>query len=156
MKTLVIGYGNRSRRDDGVGWVVVERLRQLGLPADVAFLTVHQLEVEMAETLTGYEAVVFVDAAIPESPQAIQRAIVGPQLQSHPVAHFLTPSDVLSLCQTLYGHMPHAVLFSIRGRDFNFGEELSPEVERAAGEVVNQIEQLVRGNGVLAATGPNH
>jgi hypothetical protein len=26
MKTLILGYGNQSRRDDGVGWFVLEQL----------------------------------------------------------------------------------------------------------------------------------
>jgi hydrogenase maturation protease len=138
MKTLIIGYGNDSRRDDGVGRYVVEQLAKHGLP-DVELQTAHQLEVEMAETLTRYDRVIFVDAAIPEATAAVQRSVVTPTFQSHAVAHYLTPPDVLSLSATLYGHAPQAELFSIRGRDFNFGTELSPEVETAGQEVVQQI-----------------
>jgi Ni,Fe-hydrogenase maturation factor len=64
------------------------------------------------------------------------------------VAHYLTPADVLSLCKTLYHQEPKAVLFSIRGRDFNFGTTLSPEVEQAALEVVKQIVELIRSASV--------
>jgi len=59
------------------------------------------------------------------------------------VAHYLTPSDLLALAQTLFGRAPRGVLFSIRGSDFNFGTTLSPATERAAGEVVSQIEGLL-------------
>jgi Ni,Fe-hydrogenase maturation factor len=48
------------------------------------------------------------------------------------------------LCKTLYGREPKAVLFSIRGRDFNFDTTLTPEVEQAAREVVKQIAEIVR------------
>jgi hydrogenase maturation protease len=138
MKTLVIGYGNESRRDDGVGRYVVEQLAKHDLP-DVELQTAHQLEVELAETLTHFDRVIFVDAAIPDAPTPIQRSVVTPTFQSHAVAHYLTPPDVLSLSETLYGHVPQATLFSIRGRDFNFGTELSPEVEHAGRQVVRQI-----------------
>jgi hydrogenase maturation protease len=138
MKTLVIGYGNDSRRDDGVGRYVIEQLAKHDLP-DVELQTAHQLEVELAETLTHFDRVIFVDAAIPEAPALIQRSVVTPTFQSHAVAHYLTPPDVLSLSETLYGHVPQAVMFSIRGRDFNFGAELSPEVEDAGQQVVQQI-----------------
>jgi hydrogenase maturation protease len=138
MKTLVIGYGNESRRDDGVGRYVVEQLAKHSLP-EVELQTAHQLDVELAETLTHYDRVIFVDAAIPEAPAPIQRSVVRPAFQSHAVAHYLTPPDVLSLTETLYGHVPEAVLFSIRGRDFNFGMELSPEVAQAGQQVVEQI-----------------
>ncbi len=146
MTTLIIGYGNQSRRDDGVGWFVIEQLAALNLP-DVKLETAHQLEVEIAETISRFDAVIFVDAAIPETPQAVQRSVVTPNFQSHAVAHYLTPADVLSLCQTLYQREPKAVLFSIRGRDFNFGTALTPEVEQAAREVVRQIAELIARGG---------
>lgn len=143
VKTLIIGYGNRSRRDDGVGWFVIEKLAALNLPG-VELEIGQQLEIESAETISRYDAVIFVDAAIPEAPEAIQRTVIAPQFQSHAVAHYLTPADVLSLCQTLYHREPKATLFSIRGRDFNFGTTLSPEVEQAARDVVKQIVEIIR------------
>ena len=88
------------------------------------------------------------DAAIPEAPEAIQRTVVVPTFQSHAVAHYLTPADVLSLCKTLYRREPKAILFSIRGRDFNFGTTLTPEVEQAARDVVKQIAAIVRGGSI--------
>ena len=141
--TLILGYGNQSRRDDGVGWFILEQLAALNLP-DVELETSQQLEIEASETISHFDAVIFVDAAIPEAPEAIQRTVVAPNFQSHAVAHYLTPADVLSLCKTLYGREPKAVLFSIRGRDFNFGTTLTPEVEQAARDVVKQIAELVR------------
>ena len=143
MKTLIIGYGNRSRRDDGVGGFVVEQLAALNLPG-VEPESAHQLDVEAAETISRYDAVIFVDAAIPEAPKAIQHTVITPNFQGHAVAHYLTPADILSLCKTLYQREPKAILFSIRGRDFNFGTTLTPEVEAAAREVVKQIVEWLK------------
>ena len=151
MKTLIIGYGNDSRRDDGVGHFVIQQLAQQDLPAGVDLETAHQLEVELSETLTGYDRAIFVDAAIPEAPAAIQRTVVTPEFKSHAVAHYLTPADVLSLCRTLYRHEPEAALFSIRGQDFNFGMELSPAVEQAGREVVRQIVAMCAANEMTYA-----
>jgi hydrogenase maturation protease len=147
VKTLILGYGNQSRRDDGVGWFVLEQLAALNLPG-VVLETSHQLEVEAAETISRYDDVIFVDAAIPEAPEPVQRTVVTPNFQSHAVAHYLTSADVLSLCKTLYNREPKAILFSIRGRDFNFGTTLTPEVEQAAREVVKQIAELVRSGSL--------
>jgi hydrogenase maturation protease len=141
VKTLVLGYGNRGRTDDGVGWFVVERLQELAL-RDVELLTSHQLEVDQAELISGFDAVVFVDAAMPQSPLPIARTIVKPHLESHAVAHYLTPGDLLGLALTFFGRAPQAVLFSIRGTDFKFGTTLSPTTEHAARDVVRQIKQL--------------
>jgi hydrogenase maturation protease len=142
MKMLIIGYGNQSRRDDGVGWFVIEQLAALNLPG-VELETGQQLEIESAETISRFDTIIFVDAAIPEAPEPIQRTVVTPNFQSHAVAHYMTPADVLSLCKTLHGCEPHAILFSIRGRDFNFGTTLTPEVEQVAREVVKQIVEII-------------
>jgi hydrogenase maturation protease len=142
VKTLVLGYGNQSRTDDGVGWFVVERLQEWGL-GNAELLTSHQLEVDHAELITRFDVVVFVDAAIPETTSPITRTVVKPHYQSHAVAHYLTPGDLLELALMLFGRVPHAILFSIRGTDFNFGTELSEATETAALEVVRQIQQLI-------------
>src|ERR1700690_3779320 len=142
MKTLVLGYGNRSRTDDGVGWFVLERLQELGLP-NVELHTSHQLDVDHAELISGFDEALFVDAAIPQSPQLIARTVVQPCFRSHAVAHYLTPGDLLELAQTLFGRAPRGILFSIRGSDFNFGTTLSPATERAARVVVRQIGDLL-------------
>jgi hydrogenase maturation protease len=146
MKTLVLGYGNRSRMDDGVGWFVLERLEELGLP-NVELLTSHQLDVDHAELITGFDEVIFVDAAVSQSPLPIARTVVQPGFRSHAVAHYLTPSDLLALAQTLFGRAPRGILFSIRGSDFNFGTTLSPTTERAACDVVHQIKDLLSTPG---------
>ena len=143
MKILVIGYGNQSRRDDGAGWIVIERLSALGLP-DVELLAMHQLEVDVAETISHFDVVIFVDAAVTDSPHAFTRTLVHPNPESHVASHSLAPADVLALCRTLYGKEPQGILFSIRGHDFEFGMTPSPAVEAAADAVVQQITQIVQ------------
>ena len=142
MKTLIIGYGNDSRNDDGVGWFVITELAKVNLPG-VTLATAHQLEVDFAETASHYDRVIFVDAAIPESPKVWWTAEVMPGFASHAVAHYLTPGDVLGLSQTLYGRAPRGVAYCIRGRDFNFGTTLSAETKLAAVAVVGHITALV-------------
>jgi len=143
VKTLILGYGNDSRRDDGVGWFVIERLEALPLNG-VELLTAHQLEVDHAEVISRFDNVVFVDAAVPQSQKPITETVVQPRFQSHAVAHYLTPSDLVSLSDTLYGQVPRAALFSIRGIDFGFGTGLSSATEVWALEVVHRIEQRVK------------
>lgn len=142
VKTLILGYGNCSRREDGVGWFVVERLEALPLNG-VEFLTAHQLEVDQAEVISRFDNVIFVDAAVPQSPRPITETVVQPRFESHAVAHYLTPSDLVSLSDTLYGQVPRAFLFSVRGSDFGFGTGLSSATEGWALEVVRRIERRV-------------
>jgi Ni,Fe-hydrogenase maturation factor len=43
----------------------------------------------------------------------------------------------------LYDRQPRGILFSIRGHDFNFGTEFSPETAAAATETVERIARLI-------------
>ncbi|HUJ09413.1 MAG TPA: hydrogenase maturation protease [Verrucomicrobiae bacterium] len=142
MKTLIFGYGNASRRDDGVGWFVIGQLDKLGLDG-IELLNCHQLEVDHAEVISRFDNVIFVDATTPQSPRTITETVVQPRFQTHAVTHYLTPSDLLSLSDTLYGQVPRAILFSIRGCDFGFGMGLSSATEGWALEAVQRIQQLV-------------
>jgi hydrogenase maturation protease len=153
MKTLIIGYGNNSRNDDGAGWYVAAALEPLHLPG-VTLETAHQLEVDFAETVQGYDLVIFVDAAVPETPAPWTRTEVTPSFGSHAVAHYLTPADVLGLCQSLYGPPPRGLLFSIRGADFHFGMTLSPATELAARAVVREITALVTAPSLYQLSEP--
>jgi hydrogenase maturation protease len=145
VRTLVIGYGNSTRRDDGVGWFAIEQLQTLALPG-VELLAAHQLTVDHAEVVSHYDTVIFVDAATPESRQLVTRTEVQANLEVHAVSHYFTPGDLLALCKSLYGREPAGILFSVRGQDFDFGASLSPATERAARAVVHQIAQLVAGS----------
>ena len=60
--TLVFGWGNRSRGDDALGPLFVERLLATR-PAGVEGLEDYQLQVEHALDLVGRRRVLFVDAS---------------------------------------------------------------------------------------------
>ena len=62
-RTLIIGYGNPLRGDDGVGWEVASRLAAT-IPEEAAhIMTVHQLTPELAESVSEAELVIFIDAS---------------------------------------------------------------------------------------------
>ncbi|MCX7885962.1 MAG: hydrogenase maturation protease, partial [Verrucomicrobiae bacterium] len=102
MKRLIIGYGNESRNDDGVGWFVVRELSKQDLHG-VKLETAHQLEVDMVERLADCDEVIFVDAAVPESHRRWWSEEIEPAYRPRAVAHVVTPFDLLGLCRALYG-----------------------------------------------------
>lgn len=146
MKALVIGYGNRSRKDDGAGCHVIDTLAARDrFPAQLE--AAHQLDLTLAETMREYDLVVFVDARISDDPEAWSMEDVVPAVRDRGVTHFVAPGDLLGLCQVLYGAAPRGVLFAIRGTDFDFGEGLSEETRRSALQVADRIEALVMEDG---------
>jgi len=72
--TLIIGYGNAFRQDDGVGLKVATEAQTLGFSKTRSLLC-HQLTPELAATIAEVDRVIFVDAGINSDPvqfQAIQ------------------------------------------------------------------------------------
>lgn len=152
-KTLICGYGNIDRQDDGVAWHVLQALASLlgtGIPTfpeegiyplddgvDYSFSL--QLFPEMAENLAPYERVCFVDAHTGRVPGEIHREDLLPQFQASPFTHHLTPGSLLSIAAELYGHAPRGVLFSVRGYEFGFERSLSARTASLAGEAARRI-----------------
>jgi hydrogenase maturation protease len=160
-KTLVIGYGNIYRRDDGVGAAVVNRLRQTqGRPAlqedqdgfdqlgeMVDSVLVHQLVPELAELLAGYDLVVFVDAHVTSVPEAIREEAVDAVYRPVSTSHQLHPGTLLALAREMTGRHPQGILLSLRGHDFDFGEGLSDQTEGNVGPAVQRILDLTAAAG---------
>ncbi len=139
MKTLLIGFGNPDRQDDGLAWHILSgAARKLGLEApehweddlpvaqDLELRFYLQLTPELAEIVSGFERVCFIDAHTGQIPDALRLAALEPAFQASPFTHHLTPETLLSLARALYGSVPQAALLSARGYQFGFAQELSP------------------------------
>ncbi|GAB4506450.1 MAG: hydrogenase maturation protease [Anaerolineales bacterium] len=138
-RTLVIGYGNPYRRDDGVALHVANLLRAeqglrplaldedgldaCGYPLDTVVL--HQLLPEIAPMLADYDLVVFVDAHTGVIPDDVRVLPVQEEYGFQAVTHHMSPGMMLALARAARGRAPDAALVSIRGEDFDFGEGLS-------------------------------
>ena len=161
---LIIGYGNISRRDDGVAFHIIQRLRgRLGLrawspddevddgeKAGLATTLVHQLAPELAETLASFEVVVFVDAHVEGARRdPVHWEEITPAYRAGIVAHHLEPSVVLALCQTLYGSGPTGYLLSVLGTEFDFGDRLSPVTSQLAEQAVDVLLDLLSARGIV-------
>jgi len=150
---LVIGYGNPYRRDDGVGLAVVNGLRALQgwllleegmdgleeLEGELDTLFVQQLTPELAEIVSRYEEVIFVDAHMGQCPELLREVSLEPAARLPAVSHHLHPQALLALAQTLFGKAPRGRLLSIRGHDFDFGTELSLETREGVKGAVERI-----------------
>jgi hydrogenase maturation protease len=130
---LVIGFGNPLRQDDSVGWAVAEALAD---QPGVELRRVHQLLPELAELLSRATDVVFVDARRGVPPGEVRRTRLKPASSAWSGTHSLSPEALLGLCLRHYGRTPEAVLVSIGGARFGFGEDLSPVVRAAIPEAV--------------------
>jgi Ni,Fe-hydrogenase maturation factor len=145
--TLLMGYGNADRGDDGVAWHILCNVATLlgrDLPAvevgffpdgnDPDFMFALQLVPEYSEILSHYSRVCFIDAHTGAINDDLNMIKIDPGFQSSPFTHHLTPMTCLSLCQTIYGTVPEAIMVSVRGYDFGFTCELSQKTSGLAKE----------------------
>ena len=131
MSYLVIGYGNPLRGDDGVGWVVVERLERdaAAAPIPLTFITRHQLLPELSDLIAQATGVLFVDAAADGEPGSIRLTPLSPDHTGPASSHQMGPGVLLAYTQELYGHCPPATLITITGESFGYEVRLSPLID---------------------------
>lgn len=143
MKTLIFGYGNLDRQDDGVAWHVIVQLRKLleisqpeevdqdfGSDSDLVFVYQLQLTPEISSELVEFDRVCFIDAHAGTIPEDIQFRKLLPEFQHSPLTHHLTPESLLAITSAVYQHIPQTILVTIRGFEFQFTQNLS-EITRS-------------------------
>jgi len=141
-RTLIIGYGNRFRSDDGLGIHAAEELSRVLPAGDAEVLALHQLTPELAETVSHAELVLLIDAGRQGRPGEMRCTPVGSQHLDAPFTHQLTPEILLSLGWELYGVRPQAFEISVCGECFDLGEELSPSVAKTLPVLVDFVRNF--------------
>jgi hydrogenase maturation protease len=147
--TLVIAIGNVYRNDDGVGPAVIRMLQAKGL-ADTSCLESNGDGAALIEAWTAADKVILIDAvASGAKPGTIHRldalAQPLPACLAFPSTHAFGVAEAVQLAHALRQLPTSLLLYGIEGKNFAVGTTLSPEVEAAAHEVVEQILQEVQG-----------
>jgi hydrogenase maturation protease len=144
--TLIIGYGNPLRGDDGFGWHAALRLREIVHDDGIEILAVHQLTPELMDPISRARRVIFIDAAVGDD--AGKLTVAALETTGGPAGvftHFATPAALLEGARSLYGAKPEALLITVVGLDFELGEELSEPVQLALESAGTKIRELLAG-----------
>jgi hydrogenase maturation protease len=143
-RILVIGVGNLSRGDDGLGILAARRLARSAPPGVV----VREASGEGTGLLAmweGEERVVLLDAVRTGSPPGTVVRVDAVRERVPPdwcrcSSHLFGVGEAIELARVT-GRLPGSlVVYGIEGERFGFGEPLSPAVEAALAE----LEQRVR------------
>ena len=145
--TLIIGYGNPLRGDDGFGWHAALRLREIVHDADIEILAVHQLTPELMDPISRARRVIFIDAAVGED--AGKLTVAPLETTGGPAGvftHFATPAALLEGARSLYRARPEALLITVVGLDFEIGADLSEPVQLALESLAGgKMRELLAG-----------
>lgn len=142
-EAVVIGVGNRLRRDDGVGLVVVDHL-QGSLPPDTRVLASEHVPPDLYELWDGANQVFLVDAAASGAvPGTVRRFDAGstvlPAVELRLSTHGFGLAQAIALARAL-GRLPDSLtVYAIEGAELGDGEGLSAAVADAAATVAGRI-----------------
>ena len=142
-RILLIGYGNPSRGDDGVGHYVAEKIQERAV-GNISTLTVFQLGPELTETVKDYELIVFVDAQVSETAEGLSVIPVEAAYRPSAFTHVMSPASLLALTKALYKKEPEAFIVAVPGYDFDFGMGLCDETTKWAEAAIERILELSR------------
>ena len=152
-KTLVCGFGNSLRRDDGLGAYVIDQLAERELPDYITLRDFGTSGFRAALEIGDYDRVIVIDAIrAGGKPGTLYRTVLG---YENIVSNNLPGSFVISLHEVglknalatafFYGRFPkEVVILGCEPEDISFGLTLSKivkeEVKRLLELVVSEIE----------------
>jgi hydrogenase maturation protease len=147
--TLIVGYGNSLRSDDGLGWHVVERLAQDARLQGARVLWRHQLTPELAHDIGRSSLVVLIDVSVEQEPGVIAvRRLEATSSTGSAWSHHVDPESLVALARELWNASPDVFVVSVGAGSLEVGERLSPAVEAALPNVVETVVGLVTAHDV--------
>ncbi|MDX9841353.1 MAG: hydrogenase maturation protease [Desulfobulbus sp.] len=146
---VVVGIGNPYLQDDRAGVVIVEELERAALACRTEVL--YTVGPEVMDRIRGFRRAIIIDACLLGNAPG---TILELGLDDLCTTHSLTNSHAITLGATLKTgylcfpeEMPadlRIILIEVKAIS-EFTEEMSPEVEAAAAEVVARIRRMVAG-----------
>jgi hydrogenase maturation protease len=146
-RTLVAGFGNVLRGDDGFGVEVIRRLEQESLPQGVTLMEIGTGGIRLAqELLSSYDHLIVVDAmrrgGTPGSLYALRVEDVDAATEVD--MHTAIPSRALAIAKTLGGLPPDVHLVGCEPLNVeDLMADLSAPVRGAVDPAVQQIRDLI-------------
>ena len=135
----IICCGNRNRGDDAAGLLVYDRVRELGIEAELSIAQ----PLELIETWKDADDVIVIDAVVTgAAPGTIHHwdgnAAHFPAIRSTST-HGFGIAEAIQLARRI-GHLPKNLhVYGIEARQFDVGSEPSPPVREAAEMLARQL-----------------
>lgn len=148
-KTTIIGLGNPILSDDSVGIHAARRLNNVQEVRDVAEVQeVYAGGLRLLDVLAGYRRAIIIDAMqTGAAPGTVRRFGISDLLKTRNLAssHDADLPTALEAGKALGMKLPEeVVIIGIEAEDVvNFGEKLTPAVERGLEEAIRLIREII-------------
>jgi hydrogenase maturation protease len=145
--TLIVGYGNTLRRDDGLGWRAAELLADDPRLRGARVLWQQQLTPELAVDVGEASLVILIDVADGDEAGALSVRRLDPAVMAAPagsaMTHHLEPETLIALARDLWNASPAVFVVSVVAASLEVGDGLSEAVEQALPAVVDAVVAIV-------------
>ena len=147
-RVVVLGVGNLLLKDEGVGVHLIQKLREMEIDERVKLVDGGTSILDFIPQAEDVSKLIIVDAIkLGGKPGKTYRICVDDSLLKEAKGmtslHQLGVVETLAIAQKM-GELPHTVIIGIEPKDIGYGLELSPEIERRMGKMVNLILDEVR------------
>jgi len=147
-KIVILGVGNLLLGDEGVGVHLIQKLRGMEIGEGVELMDGGTSLLDFLPQVEDISKLIIVDAVrLGSKPGTTYKICVNDSLlkaeKGITSLHQLGVVETLAIAKKM-GKLPHTVIIGIEPKDIGYGLELSPEVEREMGKMVNLILNEVR------------
>lgn len=144
-RIVVMGIGNKLRRDDAAGVIIAEKLSPLIKSEKIKIIEAGETPENFLSSIEEFKPthVIIVDTIEMKKPpgqisiQAKSNLINYPTISTHkPSPHIL-----ISYIEEIIG--ARVIIIGIQPKDINFGEKLTPEVKKSIDIIVNILKEVL-------------
>lgn len=143
----IVGFGNKFRSDDGIGIRVIKELEKLEFFKDIEIIDGGTSGIDLVFWAKNCEKIIIIDAV--DTGEKIGDVVnikvddieefVRKDYRSLSL-HDLNLADVLKLIKALKINTSISII-GIKPKSIDFGDKLSPEVERKIPAIISQIKK---------------
>jgi hydrogenase maturation protease len=147
-KIVIMGVGNLLLGDEGVGVHLIQKLREMQLGEGIELVDGGTSLLDFIPQAEDVSKLIIVDAVkLGGKPGTTYKICVDDSLlkgaKGITSLHQLGVVETLAIAQKM-GKLPHTVIIGIEPKEISYGLELSPEIVREMGKMVNLILDEVR------------
>jgi hydrogenase maturation protease len=151
-KLIIIGIGNLTRKDDGVGIQIINQLKEMkDIPTGVKVVDLGTGGVDIALALDGWEKAIIIDAIRGEINQVgtIIEQIVQtnklPDIKGMSSTHGFDAITALKLAKEIESiKIPKEIrIIGVEIKEEGMGVELSPKVKSAVPKIIARIIEII-------------
>jgi len=157
MATIIVGLGNPVLTDDSVGLKIVRELRERLAGRDgITVVELHTGGMRLVEAMVGYDQAIVIDAIVNGEPAGTiyELSMAGlPKTRSAHSSHDGGLTAAFELARAVGLRLPSEIrIWAVEAADVaTFSENLTPCVERAAAQVVEEVLRSLPARVLVAS-----